>query len=84
MRDESRNTIPESLTDKEKFKETVKELEKSSNYNNNKDKLRSSSLNHLKQAGKDFEKILKKLDELEEKVKKSSKDIICINNLMLA
>ena len=54
--DVSENSVPESLTDKEKFKETVKEIEKSSKDNRNKDKLRSSSLNLLKQA----EKILKK------------------------
>ena len=35
--DESGNTVPESLTDKEKFKETVKEIEKYSKNNRNKD-----------------------------------------------
>lgn len=54
--DVSENSVPESLTDKEKFKEIVKEIEKSSKNDRNKDKLRSSSLNLLKQA----EKILKK------------------------
>lgn len=39
LNDESGNTVPESLTDKEKFKETVKEIEKSSKNNRNKDKL---------------------------------------------
>ena len=58
--DESGNSVPESLTDKEKFKETVKELEKSSKNDRNQDKLRSSSLNLLKQAEKDPEKVLKK------------------------
>ena len=78
--DESGNTVPESLTDKEKFKETVKEIEKSSKNNRNKDKLRSSSLNLLKQAEKNPEKVLKKLNELEEKVKESLKDVIGIND----
>ena len=50
MEDESGNSVPESLTDKEKFKETVKEIEKSSKNDRNKDKLLSSSLNLLKQA----------------------------------
>ena len=50
--DESGNSVLESLTDKEKFKETVKEIQKSSKNNRNKDKLRSSSLNLLKQAEK--------------------------------
>ena len=78
--DESGNSVPESLTDKEKFKETVKEIEKSSKDNRNKDKLRSSSLNLLKQAEKNPEKVLKKLNELEEKVKESPKDVIGIND----
>ena len=50
MEDESGNSVPESLTDKEKFKETVKEIEKSFKNDRNKDKLLSSSLNLLKQA----------------------------------
>ena len=54
--DESGNLVPKSLTDKEKFKKTVKEIQESSKDNRNKDKLRSSSLNLLKQA----EKIQKK------------------------
>lgn len=78
--DESGNSVPESLTDKEKFKETVKEIQESSKNNRNKDKLRSSSLNLLKQAEKNPEKVLKKLNELEEKVKESPKDVISIND----
>ena len=78
--DESGNSVPKSLTDKEKFKETVKEIQESSKNNRNKDKLRSSSLNLLKQAEKNPEKVLKKLNELEEKVKKSLKDVISIND----
>ena len=50
LRDESGNSVPEPLTDKEKFKETVKEIQESSKDNRNKDKLRSSSLTLLKQA----------------------------------
>lgn len=42
--------------------------------------MRSSSLNLLKQAEKNPEKVLKKLNELEEKVKESPKDIISIND----
>ena len=78
--DESGNSVPESLTDKEKFTETVKEIQKSSKNNRNKDKLRSSSLNLLKQAEKNPKKVLKKLDKLEEKVKESPKDVISIND----
>ena len=80
LRDESGNSVPEPLTDKEKFKETVKEIQESSKDNRNKDKLRSSSLNLLKQAEKNPEKVLKKLNELEEKVKESPKDVISIND----
>ena len=58
--DESGNSVPESLTDK--------------------DKLRSSSLNLLKQAENNPEKVLKKLNNLEEKLKESSKDVISIND----
>ena len=78
--DESGNSVPESLTDKEKFKETVKEIQKSSKNDRNKDKLRSSSLNLLKQAENNPEKVLKKLNNLEEKIKESSKDVISIND----
>lgn len=78
--DESGNSVPKSLTDKEKFKKTVKEIQKSSKNNRNKDKLRSSSLNLLKQADKNPEKALKKLDKLEEKVKESPKDVISLND----
>ena len=78
--DESGNSVPESLTDKEKFKETVKDIEKSSKNDRNKDKLRSSSLNLLKQAKENPEDVLKKLNELEEKVKESPKDVISIND----
>ena len=42
--------------------------------------MRSSSLNLLKQAEKNPEKVLKKLNELEEKVKESPKDVISIND----
>lgn len=52
LRDESGNSVPESLTNKEKFKETVKEIQESSKNNRNKDKICYSSLNLLKQAKK--------------------------------
>ena len=42
--------------------------------------MRSSSLNLLKQAEKNPKKVLKKLNELEEKVKESPKDVISIND----
>lgn len=58
--DESGNSVPESLTDKEKFKETVTKLEKSSKNDRNKDKLCSPSLNLLKQAKENPEDVLKK------------------------
>ena len=72
--------FPESLTDKEKFKETVKKIEESSKNDRNKDKLRFSSLNLLKHTKENPEDILKKLNELEEKVKESPKDVISIND----
>ena len=56
FRDESGNSVPEPLTDKEKFKETVKKIQESSKDNRNKDKLRSSSLNLLKKSRKKSKK----------------------------
>ena len=79
MRDESGNSVRESLIEKEKFKETVKEIEESSKRNRNKGTLRSSSLNLLKQAKENPDDVLKKLNELEEKVKESLKDVNSIN-----
>lgn len=80
MGDESGNTVPKSLTDKEKFKETVKNIEDSSKDKKNKDKLRSSSLNLLMQSKENPKGVLKKLNELEEKIKESPKDVISIND----
>ena len=79
--DESGNSIPESLTDKDKFKKTVKEIQKSSKNDRNKDKLRSSSLNLLKQAKSNPEKVLKKNSIiLKKKLKESPKDVTSIND----
>ncbi|WP_303737745.1 hypothetical protein [Methanobrevibacter millerae] len=80
MGDESGNSVPESLTDKEKFKESVKNIEYSSKNNKNKDKLRSSSLNLFKQSKENPKGVLKKLNELEDKLKESPKDAISIND----
>ena len=66
-------------TKKNSKKETAKEIEKYSINNRNKNKLSSSSLNLLKQLGKSW-KSFKKLNELEEKVKESLKDVIGIND----
>jgi len=78
--EESGNTIPESLTNKEKFNKTYEKVKKSSKENKNKDKLRSSSKKLLKQAEKNPQKILEKVENLEEKVKESEKDVISIND----
>ena len=78
--DESGNTVPESLTDEEKFKEVYEKVKESSKDDRNKDKLRASSKKLLKQAKEDPEKILKKLETLEEKLNESEKDVISIND----
>lgn len=48
--DESGNNVPETLSDKEKFQEVIEKINKSSNGDKNKNKLRSSSKKILKQA----------------------------------
>lgn len=78
--EESGNSVPETLTDKEKFKEVFEKVNESSKDDRNKDKLRSSSKNLLKQAEEKPEKILEKVVTLEEKLKKSGKDVISIND----
>ena len=65
--EESGNSVPETLTDEEKFKEVFKKVNKSSKYDRNKDKLRASGKKLLKQAEENPEKILKKVETLEEK-----------------
>ena len=78
--EESGNGVPETLTDKEKFKEVYEKINESSKDNRNKDKLISSSKKLLKQAEDKPKKILKKIETLEEKLKESGKDIISIND----
>lgn len=58
--EESGNGVPETLTDKEKFKEVYEKINESSKDNRNKDKLISSSKKLLKQAEDKPKKILKK------------------------
>lgn len=78
--EESGNGVPETLTDKEKFKEVYEKINESSKDNRNKDKLIFSSKKLLKQAEDKPKKILKKIETLEEKLKESEKDIISIND----
>lgn len=78
--EESGNGVPETLTDKEKFKEVYEKINESSKDNRNKDKLISSSKKLLKQAEDKPKKILKKIETLEEKLEESGKDIISIND----
>lgn len=68
--EESWNSIPETLIDKEKFKEVYERINKSSKDDKNKDKLRASNKKLLKQAKDKPEKIFKKIETLEEKLKK--------------
>ena len=56
--DESGNSVPESLTNKQKFQETVEKINKSSENDGDQNKLRASSKNLLKQSE---EKILEKI-----------------------
>lgn len=78
--EESGPSVPETLTTKEKFQEVIEKVNKSSKDDRNQDKLRSSSKKLLKQAEDDPEKILKKVETLEEKLKESEKDVISIND----
>lgn len=78
--EESGNGVPETLTDKEKFKEVYEKINESSKDNRNKDKLISSSKKLLKQAEDKPKKILKKIETLEEKLEESGKDVISIND----
>ncbi|WP_303737740.1 hypothetical protein [Methanobrevibacter millerae] len=54
--EESGNSVPETLTDEEKFKEVFEKVKKSSKDDRNKDKLRASSKKLLKQAEENPEK----------------------------
>ena len=78
--EKSGNSVPESLTNKEKFQKTVEKINKSSENDIDQDKLRASSKNLLKQAEENPEKIYKKLETLEEKLNESGKDLISIND----
>lgn len=81
--EKSGNSIPKSLSDKEQLEKSIKKIENSSNNNKNKNKLRSSSINLLKQAEKSStnkKQILKKLNMLEKKLNESSKEVISIND----
>ena len=60
--DESGNSVPESLTNKQKFQETVEKINKSSENDGDQNKLRASSKNLLKQSEENPEKIYKKLE----------------------
>ncbi|WP_295594243.1 hypothetical protein [uncultured Methanobrevibacter sp.] len=57
-------TVFKTLTDKEKLKEVVKKVNETSKEDKNKDKLRSSSKNLLKQAEEKSEKIKNKQNKL--------------------
>lgn len=78
--DESGNSVPESLTNKDMFQETIEKIDESSNNDRNKNKLRSSSKKLLKKAEKNPEKVKEKIQELEEKLDESGKDVISIND----
>ena len=73
--EESGNSVPETLTDEEKFKKSLK-INKSSKDDRNKEKLRASSKKLLKQAEENPEKILKKVEKLEEKLNDSEKELL--------
>ena len=56
--EESGNSVPETLIDKEKFKEVYEKINESSKDARNKDKFGASSKKLLKQAEDKLEKIL--------------------------
>ena len=57
-------TVFKTLTDKEKLKEVFEKVNETSKEDKNKDKLRSSSKNLLKQAEEKYEKIKNKQNKL--------------------
>lgn len=81
--DESGNSIPKELIEKESFEKIYEEIEKESKNNKNEHKLKSSSKKLLKKAQKDKNsknRVLNKINKIEEEFKKTKQKTININD----
>ena len=81
--DESGNSVPKELIDKESFEKIYKKVTETTKGDRNEFKLRRSSKNLLNQAKKDkksAKKILKKVNKIDTELKKTTNDVISIND----
>ena len=84
--DESGNSVPKELIDKESFEKIYKKVTETTKGDRNEFKLRRSSKNLLNQAKKDkksAKKILKKVNKIDTELKKTTNDVISINGYIL-
>ena len=83
LRDESGNSVPKELIDKESFKRIYKKVTEITKGDRNECKLRRSSKKLLEQAQKDkksAKKILKKVEKIDKELQKTTNDVIGIND----
>ena len=81
--DESGNSVPNSLINKKEFQKISEKIDQKSKNDRNQEKLRASSKKLLKKASKskkDAEQVLNQIDNLEQKLDESGKDIISISD----
>lgn len=81
--DNSGNSIPKSLIDKESFDKIYEKIENETTDSKNQQKLNSSSQKLLKEASKSkksCEKVLNKIEKLEEELKKTNQKTISLND----
>ncbi|WP_409200292.1 IS1182 family transposase [Methanobrevibacter sp. DSM 116169] len=81
--DDSGNSIPKSLIDKESFDKISEKIENETSESKNQEKLKSSSKKLLKQAfksKKDREKVLNKIEKLEKELEKTNQKTISLND----
>ena len=81
--DESGNSVPKELIDKESFEKIYKKVIETTKGDRNEFKLRRSSKKLLEQAQKDkksAKKILKKVEKIDTELQKTTNDVISIND----
>ena len=81
--DESGNSVPKELIDKKSFEEIYKKVTESTKGDRNEFKLRRSSRKLLDQAKKDkksAKKVLQKVEKIDSELKKTTNDVISIND----
>ncbi|WP_288267168.1 IS1182 family transposase [uncultured Methanobrevibacter sp.] len=81
--DESGNSVPKELIDKKSFEEIYKKVTESTKGDRNEFKLRRSSKKLLDQAKKDkksAKKVLQKVEKIDSELKKTTNDVISIND----